>query len=84
MHFLFKKSFVTPYISISGGYAYLLWKKKKSCLKRKRTRKQTEEEGKLRQLRKEDYRSKVHILLVEQLREEGDIELFITLVPKVL
>ena len=62
----------------------MLWKKKKSCLKRKRTRKQTEEEGKLRQLRKEDYRSKVHILLVEQLREEGDIELFITLVPKVL
>ena len=42
------------------GYAYLLWKKKKSCLKRKKTRKQTEEEGKLRQLRKEDYRSKVN------------------------
>jgi len=41
------------------GYAYLLWKKKKSCLKRKRTRKQSEDEGKLRQLRKEDYRSKV-------------------------
>jgi hypothetical protein len=43
------------------GYAYLLWKKKKSCLKRKRARKQTEEEGKLRAIRKEDYRSKVHI-----------------------
>ncbi|XP_023323455.1 glutamate-gated chloride channel subunit beta [Eurytemora carolleeae] len=41
------------------GYAYLLWKKKKSCLKRKRARKQTEEEGKLRTIRKEDYRSKV-------------------------
>lgn len=41
------------------GYAYLLWKKKKSCLKRKKTKKQSEEEGKLRQLRKEDYRSKV-------------------------
>ena len=41
------------------GYAYLLWKKKKSCLKRKRKRKQTEEEGKLRAMRKEDYRSKV-------------------------
>ena len=62
----------------------MLWKKKKSCLKRKRTRKQTEEEGKLRQLRKEDYRSKVHILLVEEFREERGIELFITLVPKEL
>ena len=41
----------------------MLWKKKKSCLKRKRTRKQTEEEGKLRQLRKEDYRSKVLLIL---------------------
>jgi len=41
------------------GYAYLLWKKKKSCLKRKKTKKQTEEEGKLRAIRKEDYRSKV-------------------------
>jgi len=41
------------------GYAYLLWKKKKSCLKRKKNRKQTEEEGKLRAMRKEDYRSKV-------------------------
>ena len=38
------------------GYAYLLWKKKKSCLKRKKNRKQTEEEGKLRAIRKEDYR----------------------------
>lgn len=42
-----------------AGYAYLLWKKKKSCLKRKKVRKQSEEEGKLRQMRKEDYRSKV-------------------------
>ena len=41
------------------GYAYLLWKKKKSCLKRKKTKKQSEEEGKLRAMRKEDYRSKV-------------------------
>jgi len=41
------------------GYAYLLWKKKKSCLKRKKNKKQTEEEVKLKQIRKEDYRSKV-------------------------
>jgi len=41
------------------GYAYLLWKKKKSCLKRKKVKKQSEEENKLRQMRKEDYRSKV-------------------------
>merc|ERR1719189_360479 len=40
------------------GYAYLLWKKKKSCLKRKRNKKQTEE-NKMRQILKEDYRSKV-------------------------
>ena len=38
------------------GYAYLLWKKKKSCLKRKKNKKQTEEETKLKQIRKEDYR----------------------------
>ena len=38
------------------GYAYLLWKKKKSCLKRKKNKKQTEEEIKLKQIRKEDYR----------------------------
>ena len=38
------------------GYAYLLWKKKKSCLKRKKNKKQTEEEVKLKQMRKEDYR----------------------------
>ena len=44
------------------GYAYLLWKKKKSCLKRKRARKQTEEEGKVRAIRKEDYRSKVRTI----------------------
>ena len=40
-------------------YAYLLWKKKKSCLKRKKNKKQSEDEGKLRVARKEDYRSKV-------------------------
>ena len=40
------------------GYAYLLWKKKKSILKRKKTKK-TEDEGRLRQSRKEEYRSKV-------------------------
>jgi hypothetical protein len=50
------------------GYAYLLWKKKKSCLKRKRARKQTEEEGKLRAIRKEDYRSKVR---TEDQQERG-------------
>lgn len=42
-----------------SGYAYLLWKKKKSCLKRKRIRKMTEEEGKMRTKRKEEFRSKV-------------------------
>ncbi len=42
-----------------AGYAWLLWKKKKSCLKRKRLRKMTEEEGKLRSRRKEEFRSKV-------------------------
>ena len=41
------------------GYAYLLWKKKKSCLKRKRSRKMTDEETKVRQILKEDYRSRV-------------------------
>ena len=41
------------------GYAYLLWKKKKSCLKRKRTRKLSEDDSKFRQILKEDYRSKV-------------------------
>ncbi|TRY78448.1 hypothetical protein TCAL_14393 [Tigriopus californicus] len=42
-----------------AGYAWLLWKKKKSCLKRKRLRKLSEEEGKLRTRRKEEFRSKV-------------------------
>ena len=41
------------------GYAYLLWKKKKSCLKRKKSRKMSEEETKMRQMLKEDYRSRV-------------------------
>ncbi len=44
---------------ISLRYAWLLWKKKKSCLKRKRVRKMTDEEGKLRSRRKEEFRSKV-------------------------
>ena len=38
----------------------LLWKKKKSCLKRKRfTKKLTEEEVKARNIRKEEFRNKV-------------------------
>ena len=41
------------------GYAYLLWTKKKSCLKRKKTKKISEAESKTRQQRKDDYRSKV-------------------------
>ena len=41
------------------GYAFLLWKKKKSCLKRKKPRKECEEIKKIRQLRKDDFRSKV-------------------------
>ena len=41
------------------GYAYLLWKKKKSCLKRKKVKKMSEDENKMRQILKEDYRSKV-------------------------
>ncbi|XP_040576873.1 glutamate-gated chloride channel subunit beta [Lepeophtheirus salmonis] len=42
-----------------GGYAYLLWKKKKSCLKRKRFRKMSEEEATNRTKNKEEFRSKV-------------------------
>ena len=41
------------------GYAWLLWKKKKSCLKRHRHKKLSGEEGKTREKRKEEYRSKV-------------------------
>ena len=41
------------------AYAWLLWKKKKSCLKRKRTRKMSDEEGKARNKKKEDYRSRL-------------------------
>lgn len=41
------------------GYAWLLWKKKKSCLKRKRSRKLSEADGKARLKKKEEYRSKV-------------------------
>ncbi len=39
-----------------GGYAFLLWRKKKSCLKRHRVRKLTDEEAKARGKKKEDYR----------------------------
>jgi hypothetical protein len=60
------------------GYAYLLWKKKKSCLKRKRARKQTEDEGKLRAIRKEDYRSKVG------KNPADDLFLFVILLFKLL
>ena len=42
-----------------SGYAYLLWKKKKSCLKRKRARKLSDLEGKARIKKKEEYRSRV-------------------------
>ena len=41
------------------GYAWLLWKKKKSCLKRHSHKKLGGEEGKTRDKRKEEYRSKV-------------------------
>ena len=47
-----------------AGYAWLLWKKKKSCLKRKRPRKLTDEEGKLRTRRKEEFRSKIDDLFL--------------------
>ena len=40
------------------GYAWLLWKKKKSCLKRHRHKKIGEEEGKIRAKRKEEQRCK--------------------------
>lgn len=42
-----------------AGYAYLLWKKKKSCLKRKKVRKISDEEGKIRTKKKEEFRTKV-------------------------
>ena len=57
-------------IIILFRYAYLLWKKKKSCLKRKKNKKQSEDEGKLRVARKEDYRSKVTIILMNMNLEE--------------
>ena len=41
------------------GYAYLLWTKKKSCLKRKKIKKQPEAVTRTTQSRKDDYRSKV-------------------------
>ena len=41
------------------GYAWLLWKKKKSCLKRKRSRKLSDADGKAKLKKKEEYRSKV-------------------------
>ena len=40
------------------GYAWLLWKKKKSCLKRHRKTKLSDEEGKISAKRKEETRSK--------------------------
>ena len=42
-----------------GGYAFLLWRKKKSCLKRHRKRKMTDEEAKTRLKNKEEHRSRV-------------------------
>ena len=42
-----------------GGYAFLLWRKKKSCLKRHRKTKVTDEEAKSRLKRKEEHRSRV-------------------------
>ena len=56
-----------------AGYAYLLWKKKKSCLKRKRLRKQTEEEGKLRVKRKEEFRSRVDDMFLVSLQKGGNM-----------
>ena len=48
-----------------AGYAWLLWKKKRSCLKRKRMHKQlTDEEGRSRKRRKEEFRSKVDDLFL--------------------
>ena len=41
------------------GYAWLLWKKKKSCLKRKRSRKLSDADGKAKIKKKEEYTSKV-------------------------
>ena len=41
------------------GYAYLLWKKKKSCLKKKKIRKECEEMRKFRQMKKDDFRGRV-------------------------
>ena len=42
-----------------GGYAFLLWRKKKSCLKRHRKVKITDEEAKTRLKKKEEHRSRV-------------------------
>ena len=41
------------------GYAWLLWKKKKSCLKRKRSKKLSDADGKAKTKKKEEYQSKV-------------------------
>ena len=41
------------------GYAFLLWRKKKSCLKRHRVHKMTDEETKARVKKKEEQRSRV-------------------------
>ena len=56
-------------------YAYLLWKKKKSCLKRKKNKKQSEDEGKLRVARKEDYRSKVYLEVEQSIKMKTIITL---------
>ena len=37
------------------GYAWLLWKKKKSCLKRKRSKKLSDVDGKAKTKKKEEY-----------------------------
>ena len=60
VHIIYKEnsSTYTDYNTISvhtcaiSGYAFLLWKKKKSCLKRKRIRKTTDEESNRRNKRK--------------------------------
>ena len=41
------------------GYAYLLWKRKKSCLKHKKLRKENSDIRKIRQMRKDSFRSQV-------------------------
>lgn len=54
----FRKSFNSSFLQFVC-LSFQLWKKKKSCLKRKRLHKQTEDEGKMRVKRKEEFRAKV-------------------------